>query len=105
VSGPGGASAIHAGDQISVTVPIHDDTLVAYSCFGLSSEQSLIGGMELLYGVAPAYVRSSGQVPPGTKPGTVMHFSAVASGTAYAPTDGAACSDDLTQMDFDVTVE
>lgn len=105
VSGPGGASTIHPGDQITVTVPITDEGLAAYSCFGLSGDQPVMGGAELFYAVKPGYVRMSGQLAPSTKPGTVIHFRASADGTAYVPAAGTACSGDLTRLDFDVTVQ
>jgi hypothetical protein len=102
VVGPNGSTAIHPGDQITVKVPITDDGLNAYSCNGLGTDQPLVGGSELFYGVKPGYVEDSGQVPASTKPGTTYHFTAVASGSRY--TTGSACSNDLTRIDFDVTV-
>jgi hypothetical protein len=102
VVGPNGSTAIHPGDQITVKVPITDEGLGAYSCNGLSTDQSLVGGSELFYAVKPAYVQVSGRLPTSTKPGTVYHFTAEASGSRY--TFGTACSNDLTRLDFDVTV-
>jgi hypothetical protein len=86
-----------------VEVPVTDDGLHAYSCAGLGTDQPLVGGSELFHAVKPAYVEESGQVPASTKPGTRYHFTAVASGSRY--TAGTACEEDLTQLDFDVTVE
>jgi hypothetical protein len=103
VVGPSGSSGIHPGDQITVRVPITDDGLAAYSCFGVSTEQYLAGGSALTYAVRPAYVMVSGQVPASAKPRTIYHFTAMASGSRY--TSGSACENDLTQLDFDVSVE
>jgi hypothetical protein len=103
VVGPNGSSAIHPGDQITVKVPVTDEGLGAYSCNGLGTDQPLIGGSELFYAVKPGYVQESGQVPASTKPGTFYHFIAVASGSRY--TAGTACENDVTRLDFDVTVE
>lgn len=105
VQGPNGSSTIHPGERIVVTVPITDLGLTSYSCEGLDADQPLTGASELLYGVKPGYVELSGVLPSSTKSGTVIHFSAEASGTGYTPASGSACSNDLTRIDFDVTVE
>jgi hypothetical protein len=102
VVGPSGSTTIHPGDQITVKVSITDEGLGAYSCNGLGADQPLVGGNELFYGVKPGYVEESGQIPASTKPGTIYHFTAVASGSRY--TTGTACENDLTRLDFDVTV-
>lgn len=101
VVGPNGNTAIHPGDHITVKVPITDEG--AYSCKGLDAEEPIAGGSERLYDVSPAYVELSGQIPTSTKPGTVYHFTAAASGSRYAA--GTACENDLTRLDFGVTVE
>ena len=103
VTGPNGSTTIHPGNQITVKVPVTDEGLAAYSCNGLGTDQDLVGGSELFYAVKPAYVEESGQVPASAKPGTLYHFTAVASGSRY--TSGTACENDLTRLDFDVTVE
>jgi hypothetical protein len=101
VRGPTGGDAVHPGDPIVVTVPITDLGLAAYSCEGIVADQPLGMQSVLLYAVMPGYVKLSGQVPLETKPGTVIHFSAEASGAHTA----TACSNDLNRLDFDVTVE
>ncbi|HVU04155.1 MAG TPA: hypothetical protein VHE30_20500 [Polyangiaceae bacterium] len=98
-----GGSVVHPGDSITVKVPITEQGLGAYSCMGIGTAQPLSGGSELFYGVSPGYVQITGQVPAATKPGTVYHFTAVASGSRY--TSVAACEGDLTELDFDVTIE
>jgi len=103
VVGANGSTTIHPGDPITVKVPVTDAGLGAYSCNGLGTDRPLVGGSELFYGVKPGYVEESGQVPASTKPGTIYHFTAVASGSRY--TAGTACENDLTRLDFDVTVE
>lgn len=105
VSGPSGAGTIHPGERIVVTVPITDEGLAAYSCEGLVADQPLTLASVLVYAVKPGYVQLSGELPSDMKPGTVIHFSAEASGTAHASGTLAACSNDLTRMDFDVKVE
>jgi len=100
-----GSGVVHPGDQITVQVPITDDGLTAYSCHGLATDQDLVGGSELVYGVKPAYVQESGQIPPSTALGTVYHFTAVASGSRYTSAPETACGNDLTKLDFDVIVE
>jgi hypothetical protein len=104
VEGPNRSPTVHAGDEISVKLEVSDDGLGAYSCMGVGTDSPLTGGMSLFDAVRPAYVQETGQIPPSTPPGTVMHFEAVASGSSYAPAL-TACSRDLTQVEFDVTVE
>jgi hypothetical protein len=103
VRGPDGTSSVSPGDAITVTVPIFDDMLSAYSCTGIEADHALIGASVLAYAVKPGYVRISGQLPPATAHGTVIHFDAVASGARYSPE--TPCSSDLTRIDFDITVE
>lgn len=103
VEGPNHAQLVHPGDTISVTLGVSDSGLGAYSCMGVDTESPLTGGSALFYAVTPAYVQETGQIQPSTPPGTVMHFTARASGTRY--TSGGACARDLTLVDFDVTVE
>jgi hypothetical protein len=102
VVGPS-ARGIHPGDEITVTVPIADDALDGYSCFGLAPPQGLPLDSELAYTVSPGYVKVSGRIPASAKSGTVYHFTAEASGSRY--TSGSACERDLTTTDFDVKVE
>lgn len=104
IRGPNGSSTIHPGDQITVTVPMSDEGLASYSCFGIDSNNTLVGGYYLTYAVKPAYAQATGQVPPSLKPGTVIHFTAEASGSRYTSGPGAACSNDLTRIEFDVMV-
>lgn len=98
VSGPDG-SAVHPGDAISVTVPITDEGLEAYSCFGLVDEGGFSDASSLLDAVKPGYLRTSGHLAPALAPGTVLHFTAEASGS-----NATSCTNDLTRLDFDVTV-
>jgi hypothetical protein len=58
----------------------------------------------LFYAVQPGYVQLSGQVPPTAKPGAQIHFNAALSGTSFAAAH-SACSNDLSQLDFDIAVE
>jgi hypothetical protein len=81
-----------------------DAGLAAYSCAGTSPDSVVVGGLALFYGAKPGYVQRSGQIPFDTKPGTVIHFTAEASGSRYTSGPGTACSNDLTSIEFDVTV-
>ena len=100
VEGPNHSQTVHPGDAITVKLEISDDGLATYSCAGVGTDSPLINGQALFYAVRPAYVQQSGQIPPSTPPGTVMHFTALASGSR-----NSGCSHDLTQVDFDVTVQ
>lgn len=101
VEGPNRSPTIHPGDAITVKLEISDDGLAAYACAGVGTESPLTDGQALFYAVRPAYVQEAGRIPPSTPSGTVMHFTALASGSR----GGNSCWRDLTQMDFDVTVE
>lgn len=103
VVGPDGTGVVHPGDRITVRVPVTEDGLHGYSCNGLGTDQPLLDGSSLFYAAKPAYVEQAGRIPPSTTPGTVYHFTAVASGSRY--TSGTACEEDLTRIDFDLTIE
>jgi len=100
VSSPNASGDVHRGDQITVTVPITDEGLDAYSCFGLSDARGMSQVSVLLYAVKPAYVEESGRVLDTDPPGAAIHFSAEAAGTRQE-----ACAGDLTRVEFDVIVK
>jgi hypothetical protein len=100
VSTPNAGGDVHRGDQITVTVPITDEGLAAYSCFGLLDDRGLTRVSVLLYAVKPGYVEESGRVLDSNPPGAAIHFSAEATGTRQE-----ACAGDLTRVEFDVIVK
>ena len=101
VSTPNAGDDVHAGDQITVTVPITGEGLAAYSCFGLLDDRGLTQVSVLLNGsVKPGYIEESGRVLDSEPPVAAIHFSANAAGPRQQ-----ACAGDLTRVEFDLIVK
>ncbi len=101
VRGPNGTSTFSPGDEVTVTLPVTAEGLAGYSCLGMLGQRPFVGKSAIANFVSPGYIRVVGTVPASLASGALVHFVAKASGPHGM---GAACGNDLTEVEFDIEV-